>query len=78
MQGMAQTVVTETAVCLLGFELPVVRFPAGVENFPLRHRVQTGSAAHQASYPMGTLFLGVKRPGREADPSPPSSAEVKE
>jgi hypothetical protein len=26
----------------------------------------------------GTLFLGVKRPGREADHSPPSSAEVKE
>jgi hypothetical protein len=31
------------------------------------------------SYPMGTgaLFLGVKRPGREADHSPPSSAEFK-
>jgi hypothetical protein len=25
----------------------------------------------------GTLFLGVKRPGREADHSPPSNAEVK-
>jgi hypothetical protein len=25
----------------------------------------------------GTIFLGVKRPGREADHSPPSSAEVK-
>jgi hypothetical protein len=25
----------------------------------------------------GTLSLGVKRPGREADQSPPSSAEVK-
>jgi hypothetical protein len=24
----------------------------------------------------GTLFLGVKRPGREADYSPPSSTEV--
>jgi hypothetical protein len=34
---------------------------------------------HPASYPMGTwaLSLGVKRPGREADHSPPSSAEVK-
>jgi hypothetical protein len=32
-----------------------------------------------ASYPMGTggSFPGVKRPGREADHSPPSSAEVK-
>jgi hypothetical protein len=26
----------------------------------------------------GSLSLGVKRPGREADHSPPSSAEVKE
>jgi hypothetical protein len=26
----------------------------------------------------GTLSLGVKRPGREADHSPPSSVEVKE
>jgi hypothetical protein len=26
----------------------------------------------------GALSLGVKRPGREADHSPPSSAEVKE
>jgi hypothetical protein len=27
---------------------------------------------------LGDLSLGVKRPGREADHSPPSSAEVKE
>jgi len=26
----------------------------------------------------GALSLGVNRPGREADPSPPSNAEVKE
>jgi hypothetical protein len=33
----------------------------------------------RASYPMGTrdCFPGVKRPGREADHSPPYSAEVK-
>jgi hypothetical protein len=36
------------------------------------HNVQTGSGAHPASYQMG-----IKRPGREADHSPPSSAEVK-
>jgi hypothetical protein len=29
------------------------RVPAGAENFSLQHRVQTGAAAHQASYPMG-------------------------
>jgi hypothetical protein len=54
------------------------RFPAGAGNFSL-HRVQNGSGAHPASYPTGTrgLSLGVKRPGREADHSPPPSAEVK-
>jgi hypothetical protein len=33
-----------------------------------------------ASYPMGTggCFLGIKRPGHEADHSPPYSAKVKE
>jgi hypothetical protein len=56
-----------------------VRFPAGVGNFSLHHRVQNGSGTHPASYPMGTRgsFPGVKRPGREADHSPPCSAEVK-
>jgi hypothetical protein len=54
-----------------------VRFPAG--NFSLHHRLHNGSGAHPASYPRGTgaLFLGVKQPEREADHSPPSSAEVK-
>jgi hypothetical protein len=56
-----------------------VRFPAGARNFSLHHRVQNGSEAHPASYPTGTRgsFLGVKRPGREADHSSPSSADVK-
>jgi hypothetical protein len=30
------------------------RIPAGAGNFSLHHRVQTGSGAHPASYPMGT------------------------
>jgi hypothetical protein len=56
-----------------------VRFLAETGNFSLFNRVQTGSGAHPASYPMGTggSFLWVKRPGREADHSPPCSAEVK-
>jgi hypothetical protein len=56
-----------------------VRFPTGAGNSSLHHRVQTSSGAHPASYPMCTRgsFLGVKRPGREADHSPPSSADVK-
>jgi hypothetical protein len=39
----------------------------------------SASGAHPTSYPMGTRgsFPGVKRPGREADHSPPSSAEFK-
>jgi hypothetical protein len=57
-----------------------VRVPAGAGNFSIHHRVQTDSGPYPASCPMGTRgsFLGVKRPGREADHSPPSSAEVKE
>jgi hypothetical protein len=49
-------------------------------NFSFHHRVQNGSRLHPASYPMGTRgsFPGVKQPRREADHSPPSSAEVKE
>jgi hypothetical protein len=42
--------------------------------------VQIGSGAHPASCPIGTggSFPGGKaRPGRDADHSPPSSAEVK-
>jgi hypothetical protein len=31
-----------------------IRIPAGGGNFSLRHRVQTGSGAHPASYPTGT------------------------
>jgi hypothetical protein len=57
-----------------------VRIPAESGNFSLHHRVQNGSGAHSASYAVGTrgFFLGIKRPGRKADHSPPSSAEVKE
>jgi hypothetical protein len=49
-------------------------------NFSPNHRVQSDSGAHPASYPVGTgcSFPGLKRMGREADPSPPSNAEVKE
>jgi hypothetical protein len=42
--------------------------------------VQTGSEAHPASCTMGTggpFHLAKGRPGRDADYSPPSSAEVK-
>jgi hypothetical protein len=42
-----------------------VRFPTEAGNFSLHHRVQNGSGAHPASYPMGTRgsFLGGKVAG---------------
>jgi hypothetical protein len=57
-----------------------VRFPAGGGDFSLRRRIQNGFWTHPASYPGGISVSDprVKRPGREADHSPPSSAEVKE
>jgi hypothetical protein len=56
-----------------------VRSPAGAKDFSYSLCVQTGSGAHLASCTMGNggPFPGGKaRPGRDADHSPPSSAEV--
>jgi hypothetical protein len=56
-----------------------VRSPAEAKDFSSSLCVQTVSGAHPASYTMGTggPFPGGKaRPGRDADHSPPSSAEV--
>jgi hypothetical protein len=67
----------------MGYELDgrgtEVRFSAGARDVSLLSSVQTGSGAHPASYPMDTggSFPGVKRPMREAEQSPPSSAEIK-
>jgi hypothetical protein len=51
-----------------------VRSPAEAKDFSSNFCVQTGSGAHPASCTMGTG--GKARPGRDADQSPPSSAEV--
>jgi hypothetical protein len=56
-----------------------VRLPAGGKDLSYSLFVQTGSGAHSASCTMGTggPFPSAKaRPGRDADHSPPSSAEV--
>jgi hypothetical protein len=53
-----------------------VRSPAGAKNFSSSLCVQTGSGAHPASCTMGNFSGGKARPGRDADHSPPSSAEV--
>jgi hypothetical protein len=50
------------------------RIPAGAGKFSLHHRVQNFSAAHPASYPVGTRG---SFPRGTADHSPPSSAKVK-
>jgi hypothetical protein len=49
------------------------------KEFSLLHVVQTCYGAHQPRIQCvpGALSPGVKRPGREADHSPPASAEVK-
>jgi hypothetical protein len=49
------------------------RFPAGAVS-----RTALGPTQPPIQREPGALSLGVKRPGREADHSPPSSAEVKE
>jgi hypothetical protein len=50
----------------------------GMDRIPVGVRfsapVQTGPEAHPASCTVGTG--GIKRPGRDADLSPPSSSEV--
>jgi hypothetical protein len=56
-----------------------VRSPAGGKDLPSSLCVQTGSGAHPASCTMGTggpFPVGKARPGRDADHSLPSSAEV--
>jgi hypothetical protein len=56
-----------------------VRSPAVAKNISSNLCVQTGSGVHPASCTVGTggPFPGAKaRQGRDADHSPPSSAEV--
>jgi hypothetical protein len=60
--------------------LSAVGDPVGARNFSPHHRVEIGSGAHPVSYTMSITgsSLGVKRPGREADHSPPFNAKIKE
>jgi hypothetical protein len=57
-----------------------VRFPAGAGKFLFTTRPERlwGPPSLLSNGYQGGLSLGVKRPGREAHHSPPSSAEVKE
>jgi hypothetical protein len=53
--------------------------PAGGKNFHFSMSTRPALGVHPASYPIGTggSFPGVKRPGPEADKSPPTSTEIK-
>jgi hypothetical protein len=54
-----------------------VRFPAGLGIFLFTaSRTALGPTQPPVQWVLGALSLGVKRPGCEADRSPPSSAEV--
>jgi hypothetical protein len=59
-----------------------VRFPGGgglgIFHFTTASRTALGLTQPPIQWVLGALSLGVKRPGREADHSPQSSAEVKE
>jgi hypothetical protein len=57
-----------------------IRFPAGAGNFlfTTASRTALGPTQPPIQFVPGALSLEVKRPGREADRTPPSSAEVKE
>jgi hypothetical protein len=56
----------------------MVRKLTGTRSFFL-NKFQSGSGAHPASYPLGigAISAGVKRPGREVNHLPLSSAKVK-
>jgi hypothetical protein len=72
--------VAQSAKCLPTDWTARVRSPTAAENFSSNLCIQTGSGAHPASCTVGTggSLSGDKgRPGRDADRSPPSSAEVK-
>jgi hypothetical protein len=51
-----------------------VRIPVGARDFSVLPNAQTGCGAQPASY---VMVPGAKRPGREVNLSPQSSAEVK-
>jgi hypothetical protein len=65
---------TGWATRVLGFDS---RRGLGIFLFTITSRTALGPTHPPIQWVPGALPLGVKRPGREADHSPPSSAEVK-
>jgi hypothetical protein len=66
----------------LGWTIGVLWFDSrcglGIFLFTTASRTALGPTQHPIQWVPGAVSLGVKRPGREADHSPPSSAEFKE
>jgi hypothetical protein len=60
---------------VVGFDF---RWGLGIFLFTTVSRTALGPTQPPIQWVPGALYLVVKRPGREADHSPPSSAEVKE
>jgi hypothetical protein len=56
-----------------------VRYPAGTNKFSELHSAKNGFGPTQVSveWARSALSAGIKRLGREIDPSPPPSAEIK-
>jgi hypothetical protein len=59
---------------VVGFDF---RRGLGIFLFTTASRTALGPTQPPIQWEPGALFMAVKRPGREADHSPPSSAEVK-
>jgi hypothetical protein len=55
---------------------PLVQERLGIFLFTTASRKALGPTQHPIQWVPGALSLGAKQPGREADHSPPSSAEV--
>jgi hypothetical protein len=69
------TVIKKSSPGVLGFDS---RWGVGIFLFTTVSRTALGHTQPPIQWVLGALSLGVKRPGREADHSPPSNAEVKE
>jgi hypothetical protein len=65
----------KVSIWVLGFDS---RRGLGIFLFTTASGTALGPTRPPIQWVLGALSLGVKRPGREADHSPPSSAEVKE
>jgi hypothetical protein len=66
---------TGWTIGVLGFDS---RLGLGIFLFTTASRTALGPTQPPIQWVTGALSLGLKRPGREADYSPPSSSEVKE